>query len=305
MLDPFALAKLGRYTLAARLVVDGLFTGQHKSPRKGFSVEFAEHKQYTPGVDPRHLDWKLLARTERLYVKQYDEQTNLRGYVLLDLSESMNCRYEGELTKHQYACFCAATLCHLMQRQQDAFGLVTFQEQVQDFIPPRQGAGHLTHVLELLERTQPAGRTDLAQACEQLAQRLKRRALVIVISDLLGEDSGGAFGGTSGGAAAVVEALGHLRQRKHEVMALQVLDPAELSFPFKDAGRIEDVETGRIIEADPQAIAEHYRAAMARHLDALRRGCLNNRMSYALAQTSQRFDDFLAAVLAQRNLAML
>ena len=290
--DPVALARLGRYTLAARLVVDGLFSGRHKSPRKGFSVEFAEHKPYTPGVDPKHLDWKLLARRERLYVKQYDEQTNLRGVVLLDSSASMGFAHSGPMTKHQYASCCAAALCHLMQRQQDAFGLTTFGKAIHDDIAPRQGAAHLARIGEALEQREPTGDMSLSDAVDHLARRLRRRSLIIVLSDFLGDGAD---------AKTLADSLGMLRHRKHELIALQILDPAELTFPFRDVGRIEDTETGRVVEADPQAIADHYRAAMQRHVDTLRRSCLNASMGYALGQTSQTFDDFLAGMLARRE----
>lgn len=290
--DPMALAKLSRYSLAARLVVDGLYTGQHKSPRKGFSVEFAEHKPYAPGVDPRHLDWKLLARRERLYIKQYEEQTNLRAYLLLDATRSMHAQHTGTMTKFQYAACSTAALCHVMQRQQDAFGLLTFTDHVENFIPPRQGTTHLRHILEALEATRPHGDMPLIKAVDELSRRVKRRALIIILSDFVGRDSD---------VSSIIQSLGHLRHRKHEVIALQILDPAELDFPFKDVGRIQDVETGRTIEADPQAIRDHYRAAIQQHIDALRRSCLNAAMGYALGTTDQCFDDFLANVLAARE----
>lgn len=290
--DPVAMAKLSRYTLAARLVVDGLYTGQHKSPRKGFSVEFAEHKPYSPGIDPRHLDWKLLARRERLYIKQYEEQTNLRAYLLLDATRSMHSQHTGPMTKFQYAACCAAALCHLMQRQQDAFGLMTFRDQPDLLIPPRQGSAHLSQILDALEHTEPDGNMALVEAIEELARRVKRRALIIILSDFVGRDAN---------LEMITRSLGQLRHRKHEVIALQILDPAELDFPFRDVGRIRDMETGLSIEADPQAIRDHYRAAIQNHIDTLRRSCLNAAMGYALGRTDQRFDDFLARLLAQRE----
>ena len=295
-LDPEALARLRNLGLAARLVVEGLFSGQHRSPRRGFSVEFAEHREYTPGVDPRHLDWKLLGRRDRLYVKQYEEQTNLRGYILLDTSASMGYRHSGPISKHEYACFCAASLAQLMQSQHDAFGLVSFAEQVDHFIPPRQGRNHLKILFEALEATRPAGRTNLVRTLHDLADRLKRRALVVLLSDLFGDGDDG-----PAGAQELVDAIGHLRHRKHEVIVLQVLDPAEVEFPFRDAGQIEDVESGHLVAADAEAIRRHYLEQVNAYIDNLRRGCLSRRMSFSTAQTSEPFGDFLARFLSHRQ----
>lgn len=291
-LDPVALARLKNFGLAARLVVEGLFSGQHRSPRKGFSVEFAEHRQYTPGVDLRHLDWKLLARSDRLYVKQYEEQTNLRATIVLDASASMGYRHEGPMSKLEYACYVAASLAHLMMVQQDAFGLIVCGQGVRDAIPPRQGRGHLSGVLEALEAIEPAGETRLAETFEELAPRMKRRGLVIVISDMLGEP---------GGAAAILNALGHFRHRKHELIALQVLDPAELTFPFRDAGRIVDMESGGAVQADAEAIRTHYLEQLNDYLGELKRGCISRRIDYALTDTVQSFDGFLTRFLTQRG----
>ncbi len=295
-LDPEALARLRNLGLAARLVVEGLFSGQHRSPRRGFSVEFAEHREYTPGVDPRHIDWKLLGRRDRLYVKQYEEQTNLRGYILMDTSASMGYRHGGAITKHEYACFCAASLAQLMQSQHDAFGLVSFAEQIDHFVPPRQGRGHLRAIFETLEATQPAGRTNLVRTLHELADRLNRRALVVLLSDLFGDGDDG-----PAGAQELVDAIGHFRHRKHEVIVLQILDPAELEFPFRDAGQIQDIETDHLVAADAEAIRRHYLEQVTAYIEALRRGCLSRRMSFETANTREPFSDFLARFLSHRS----
>ena len=291
-LDPAALARLKNMGLAARLVVEGLFAGQHRSPHRGYSVEFAEHREYTHGDDPRHLDWKILAKRDKLYIKQFEEQTNLRGYIVLDASASMNYRYNAQISKFEYGCYLAATLAHLMHTQHDAFGLVVTGDRIRHDIPPHQGRNHLRAVMETLEQVEPEGATDLPGTLHDLAQRMKRRALVVVISDLFGED---------GGAERLIDALGHLRHRKHEVVTMQVLDQAELTFPFRDAGQIVDMETGRRVNADAEAIRRHYLDRLNEYLDAVRRGCLAREVGYALADTTQPFDDFLGHYLNQRQ----
>ncbi|MBI1367711.1 MAG: DUF58 domain-containing protein [Planctomycetes bacterium] len=293
-LDPAALAKLRNMSLAARLVVEGLYSGQHRSPHRGFSVEFAEHRQYTPGDEPRYLDWKLAARRDRLYVKQFEEQTNLRCYILLDASKSMTYQSAGPMSKLDYARYCAASLAYLMQTQHDAFGLIVHDDKTRLNIPPRQGHRHLAAVTEALEAVEPAGETDLPAVFHELAETLKRRALVIVLSDL--------FSG-SAPPEALLDAFGHFRHRKHEVIVLQMLDRDELTFPFVDAGQIEDIETGRIISADAEAVKRHYLAELTRYLDAIRTGLTARQIGYALADTSQPFDTFLARYLSQRQAA--
>jgi len=292
-LDPAALAKLKNLGLAARLVVEGLFSGQHRSPHRGFSVEFAEHREYTPGVDPRHLDWKILAKRDKLYVKQYEEQTNLRCYLLLDASASMNYRHQGPMTKLDYCSYLAATLAYLMMVQHDAFGLIVYGDRVRLNIPPRQGRGHLRVVLEQLENVQAQGHTNLPRTFHELAETMNRRALVIVLSDLLGNDGDG--------AQSLLEALGHFHHKKHEVIVLQVLDQAELTFPFRDAGQIENMETGLRITSDAQAIRNHYLQQLNRYLEEIRNGSLSRNISYSLTDTNQPFDLFLGTFLTRRQ----
>ena len=292
-LDPAALARLKNLGLAARLVVEGLFAGQHRSPHRGFAVEFAEHREYTPGIDLRHLDWKVLAKRDKLYVKQYEEQTNLRGYLLLDASASMAYRHTGPMTKLEYACYVAATLAYLMMVQHDAFGLIVYGDRPRLNVPPRQGRGHLRAVLEQLENVQPQGRTDLPHTFHELAETMKRRALVVVLSDL--------FGGTGSSTQDLMDALGHFRHKKHEVVVLQILDQAELTFPFRDAGRIEDLETRLTIDSDAEAIRNHYLRQLNAHLDSIRRGCLAREIGYAMADTTEPFDLFLGTYLTRRH----
>ena len=291
-LDPAALVRMRNLGLAARLVVEGLFAGQHRSPHRGFSIEFAEHREYTPGIDPRHIDWKVLAKHDKYYVKQYEEQTSLRCYLVLDSSASMGYRHSGPMTKLEYACFCAAALAYLLQSQHDAFGLITHDSRVDTFIPPRQSRSHLRSVIEHLEKIEPAGTTDLARTFHDLAERMKRRALVVVLSDL--------FSG-NGTARELIDAVSHLRHRRHEILVMQILDRAELEFPFRDATQIRDLETADLIAADAEAIRNHYLSRLNDYLDEIRNGCLSRGVEYALADTSQPVDLFLSAYLSRRH----
>ncbi len=290
-LDPAALGRLKNLTLAARLVVEGFFSGMHKSPHKGFSVEFAEHREYTPGVDPKHIDWRVYGRRDKLYVKQYEEETSLRCYLLLDKSASMGYRSDGsKLTKLEYSSYLAASLAYLMAFQHDTVGLITYDAGVRDRIPPRQGPGHLRVLMEKLEETNPGGETSLSDTFHQLAETIKRRALVVVISDLFDDPE------------KLVGALKHFRHKKHEVVVLHTLDPAEVTFPFDDVTQIEDMETNRQVVSDPRAFRKAYLEELAKFLDLVRGGCTTAQIDYAQAQTDQRFDLFLGTYLARRQM---
>jgi uncharacterized protein (DUF58 family) len=289
-LDPEALSRLKNLTLAARRVVEGYFAGMHKSPHKGFSIEFAEHREYTPGIDPRHIDWRVLGRRDKLYVKQYEEETSLRCYLLLDKSASMGYKSDGvPLTKLQYSCYLAASLAYLMASQHDAAGLITYDTAVRERVPPRQGPGHLRVLMEKLEQTRPGSETTLSATFHQLAESIKRRALVVVLSDLFDDPT------------ELLGALKHFRHKKHEVVVFQVLDPAEVTFPFDDVTRIEDMENGRELTSDPRAFRKAYLDELAKFLEAIRSGCRSAQIDYTVAQTDQRFDLFLGNYLARRQ----
>jgi uncharacterized protein (DUF58 family) len=288
-LDPEALSRLKNLSLAARQVVEGYFAGMHKSPHKGFSIEFAEHREYTPGVDPRHIDWRVLGRRDKLYVKQYEEETCLRCHLLVDKSASMGYKSEGmPLTKLEYASYLAASLAYLMASQHDSAGLVTFDTVVRNRIPARQGHGHLRVLMEKLEQTQAGGDTTLSDTFHELAESIKRRALVVVVSDLFDDPQ------------ALLGALQHFRHKKHEVLVFQVLDPAEVSFPFDDVTRIEDMENGREVTSDPRAFRKAYLDELAKFLETIRNGCRSAQIDYTMVQTDQRFDLFLGTYLARR-----
>jgi len=288
-LDAEALGRLKNLPLAARHVVEGFFAGMHKSPHKGFSVEFSEHRLYTPGTDPRHIDWRVFGRRDKLYVKQYEEETSMRCYLLLDKSASMGYKSDGPLTKLEYGSFLAATLAYLMAYQHDAAGLITFDDKIRHSVPVRQGASGLRTLMDTLENTEPGNETNLSAIFHQLAETIKRRSLVIIISDLFDDPD------------AVVGALKHFRHKKHDVIVLHTLDPAELTFPFDDISRIEDMETGREITSDPRAFRTGYLEELATFLETVRGGCLSSQIDYAIAETSMKFDTFLGTYLARRQ----
>ncbi|MGE0609975.1 MAG: DUF58 domain-containing protein [Pirellulales bacterium] len=288
--DPAALARLKNMQIAARRVVEGFYAGMHKSPNKGYSIEFAEHRQYTPGIDPKHIDWRVFGRRDKLYVKQYEEETCLRCYVLLDRSTSMDYRHEGKLTKLEYGSYLAASLAYLMAGQHDAVGLVTFDDAVRDMVPPRQGTGHLRVLMDRLERTVAGGETSLAKTIHHLAETIKKRALIVLISDLFDDP------------LELLAALKHLRHAKHEVIVLHTLDPAEVTFPFDDVTRIEDLETSHEVTSDPRAFRKAYLEELAKFLEIIRGGCTSAQIDYALAETDQPFEIFLGQYLARRQM---
>ena len=288
-LDPQALGRLKNLSLAARGVVEGFFAGMHKSPHRGFSVEFAEHREYTPGVDPRHIDWRVYGRREKLYVKQYEEETSLRCHILLDKSNSMTYGSTGGVNKLEYASFLAASLAYLVAFQHDAVGLITLDDQVRDRVPPRQGAGHLKVLMEHLESVEPGGETSLGESFHELAETIKRRSVVIIISDLFDDPE------------AIVSGLKHFSHRRHDVIVFQTLDPDELTFPFDDVSRIEDMETGRQITSDPRLFRSSYLEELGRFLDTIREGCLESQIDHVVAETGTPFDAFLGAYLARRQ----
>jgi uncharacterized protein (DUF58 family) len=290
-LDPESLARLKNLSLAARLVVEGLYAGMHKSPYRGFSIEFAEHREYTPGVDPRHIDWRVFGRRDKLYVKQYEEETALRCYLLVDKSGSMGYKSAGALTKLEYASYLAATLAYLMALQHDSVGLITYDTVVRDLIPPRQGTAHLRVIMERLEQAAAGGETGISRTLHQLAETIKRRALVVVLSDLFDDPAG------------VVGALKHLRHRKHEVIVMQTLDPTELEFPFDDVNCIEDMETSREVISDPRAFRKAYLEEFGQFLTAIEGGCRQAQIDHSVARTDQPFAAFLGEYLARRRQA--
>jgi uncharacterized protein (DUF58 family) len=293
-LDPATVGRLASIELKARLVVEGFIVGLHKSPYHGFSVEFAEHRQYMPGDDIKHLDWKVYGKSDRFYIKQFEEETNLKGYILLDASASMGYRspdakINAGLTKLEYGSYLAAALAYLMLRQQDAPGLLVFDEHIRSYIPPHGARSHINNILRQLDKTQPSAKTESSAAFHELADRIKRRGLIIVISDLLDEPD------------KMLAGLKHFRHRKHEVIVFQVLDPFERNFNYSAEARFRDLETGEMLLTNPYQIRQAYTERLAEFIETFSRGCRESQIDYHLLDTSVPFDKALFGYLAKRS----
>jgi uncharacterized protein (DUF58 family) len=286
-LPPEAVKRAQRLELKARQIVEGFLSGSHRSPYFGQSVEFVQHRQYLPGDDVRHIDWKVWARQDRLVIKQYEEDTNLRCCLLVDCSESMSYG-QGDQNKYEVACTLAACLALLVLRQQDAVGSVLFDNKIRSRVPLKTSQGHLLDVLASLERTQPAEKTNLDDVFKDILQTFPRRGLMIVISDLFGVDSTG------------LKAIQRLRRSGHDVMVLHVLHDDELDFPFSDPTRFEGLESESHLTCNPRALREGYLEALEQFLDRTRRGCAAAKCDYLLVRTSDAPDAVLAKVLSER-----
>ena len=289
-LDPVALSRLGNLELVARLVVEGFVTGLHKSPYQGFSVEFSEHRQYMPGDEIRHIDWKVFGKSDRYYVKKFEEETNLRVYLVLDTSQSMAYQFDGSgISKLQYGCYLAASLTYLMLKQRDSVGLATFDQQIRDYIPPRGVPTHLQAIISILESITAGAETDVATVLHDLAKRIVRRGLVIVISDLLDQPT------------KVLSALKHFRHRKHEVIVFHLLDSAEKTFPFQGAISFQDLETGQRLVTQADSLKSSYLEQLNRFIRDYQRGCGANMIDYVQINTETPFDYALSAYLSNRQ----
>lgn len=288
-LDPTALARFGRLELVARLVVEGVMSGLHKSPFKGFSVEFAEHRQYGPGDEIRHIDWRAFGKTDRYFVKEFEEETNLRAYLVVDSSASMG--YAGQtVSKFEHARRLAAALAYLMISQRDAVGLVTFDNAVRGMVPPRSAPGHFSVVCQALEATSIGGETSLASILHTLAERIWRRGLVIILSD--------AFDPIDD----LVSALRHLRHRHHEVLLLHILAPEEEAFPFRRSARFRDLEhPGRQLRVDPLALRAAYLERFNAFCADLKERARGMRVDYHKASTAEPVETTLLNFLAARS----
>jgi uncharacterized protein (DUF58 family) len=267
-IDPATLMRIKNLQMRARTVVEGFFAGIHRSPYHGFSVEFSEYRAYTPGDDPRYLDWKLLARTDRYCVKRFEDETNLLCYLVVDMSRSMGFG-SGTYAKSDYARTLAASLAHFLFLQRDAVGLVTFDEQISDFLPPRHRPGHLRRLMGLLDRQTAGSATNFAKPLEQIAESVRKRGLVVLVSDLLAP------------VDTLRPKLGYLRSRGHDVVVLRVLDPAEVDFPFASPGMFHDVESGRDLYIDPQVARADYQRRFGDHAAELARVCIDLGIDFA------------------------
>jgi uncharacterized protein (DUF58 family) len=289
-LDPAVLARLGTLELKARTVVEGFLTGLHRSPMKGFSVEFAEYRQYLPGDDLATIDWKVYARSDRYYVKKFEEETNLDCYLLLDVSASMG--YSGStVTKLQYGSMLAASLAYLMTRQRDAVGLTAFDDAIVEMLPPGSRPGHLRSILLTLDRLQIGKHTDVSKPLHRLADGIAKRGMVILISDLLDDPE------------RVIDGLRHFRFRGTDVIVFHILDPDELTFPFERAARFRDMESEEELVAVPSVVRRQYLDALNGTLEVYKRELTSAGIDYRLLDTSQPLDWALAAYLSTRGRA--
>ena len=287
-LDPRTLSKIARLDLIARLVVEGFISGLHRSPYHGFSVEFAEHREYVAGDDIRHVDWKVFGKTDRYYIKEYEEETNLKATILLDSSESMSYK-SGATSKFEYGCFVAASLAHLILRQQDAVGLALYDDEVRKYLPASGQPGHLKAVLHELQQATPGSRSKMEPIFHDMAERIRKKGLIIVISDMFDD-----FDEVSRG-------LRHLRHRKHEVILFHILDHDEITFPFDRMTRFLGMEMGPKILANPKALRKAYLEEVADFQETLKKECRGDRIDYVAMDTSRPLDVALATYLAVRS----
>ena len=287
-LDPAILARLGTMELKARTVVEGFLSGLHRSPYKGFSVEFAEYRQYMPGDDLSTLDWKVYARTDRHYIKKFEEETNLECHLLLDMSGSMGYRGGAALTKLEFGSVLAASLAYLMNRQRDATGLMAFDDRIRFRLPAGARPGHLHALLLALERIGAGAQSNVGRPLHQLAEALLKRSLVVLVSDLLDDPE------------PVIRGLKHLRFRGNDVVVFQVLDPNELTFPFRGASRFRDLESAHEVIADPASARTAYLRELATLTLKYDRELRGAGIDYVQLDTSQPLDFALLAYLAAR-----
>jgi len=287
-LQPEVLTKLSNLQLIARLVVEGFLTGLHKSPFHGFSVEFSQHRAYMPGDNLRFLDWKVLARTGRHYIKQYEEETNLRSYILLDTSKSM-LYGSGNVSKARYASYLAAALFYLLMQQRDASGLVLFDEKVRKILPPKGVFSYLPVLLQAIDSAQYGEDTKISTALHAVAELFKRRGLIILISDLLDTPQD------------ILAGLKHFRHDRHEILVFHIMDKQEVDFDFKGEVVFEDLESGQRLKTQPGYIRSEYRKHIEEYLNYLNVECGRNRISYQPLTTDTPFDVALTEFLLKRK----
>jgi len=288
-LKPEVIRQIKRLDLRAQFIVKGFLHGLHASPFHGFSVEFSEHRKYTPGDDPKDIDWLVYAKTDKHYVKKFEAETNITGYLVMDLSRSMGYTYRQELTKFDYAICLAAALCYLMIQQQDPVGLLTFDEKIRHSLRPKTRRRHLGDVLSLLANLKPAGETDIARSLTQVAAMLRHASLVMIFSDLLAEPG------------PVLDALYRLRHGGHDVILFHVLDEAEVNFPFSGMVELEDPEDGRRLALDADGFRRDYLSEIERFRADYRRECFQAGVDYVPLDTSMRFDRALGEYLMRRS----
>jgi len=287
-LDPRTLNKIAKLEIKARLIVEGFVSGLHKSPYHGYSVEFAEHREYVPGDEIKHIDWKVYGRTDRYYIKEFEEETNLRCTILLDKSESMGYASES-VSKLEYGSYIAASLAYLVLQQQDAVSLGVFSKELEAFVPSSSHPSHMRHIIHILEGARPANETKLGQVLHEVADRTDRRGLIIVISDLFDD------------VPSVLSGLKHLRHKRNEVILFHVLDRFELSFPFNRMTLFQGMEDYPDLLADPRALRKAYIAEIQAFIAEVRKGCIRDRIDYAQVTTDTLLDVALIQYLTTRS----
>tara|TARA_B100000401_G_scaffold315135_1_gene217614 strand:- start:641 stop:1540 length:900 start_codon:yes stop_codon:yes gene_type:complete len=288
-LSPSVVKKIDKLSLRAKLVVEGFIIGLHKSPYHGFSIEFSEHRPYGFGDEIRHIDWKLLAKTDKLYIKQFEEETNLKTYIILDKSSSMNYGSNNNMLKFDYAKTLSASLAYLMIKQQDAVGLATFDEEIIDYIPPKSKIGHLNYLLNVLHSSKVKGDTKISPILHSLAESIKKRGLIILISDLLDDPN------------EVINGLRHFRHKGHEVIIFHVLDDNEINFNFNGATNFIDSEDGTNIKTDPRHIKKEYMRTFSEFCGVYKKECSQNNIDYIKVNTSDTLEKSLIDYLIKRS----
>lgn len=312
-LQPSVISRLGNIELKAKFVVEGFIAGLHKSPYHGFSVEFAEHRQYMPGDDLKYLDWKVLGRTDRYYIKQFEEETNLKSYLIVDASKSMSFKSGdtglnkfsalkklfkkkqeqaesmSSISKLEYSTYLAASLAVLMHFQKDASGLVIYEEGIKSFIPPKATSQNLKQILTTLSNIQSSGQTNTASSLNAVAERIKRRGLVVIFSDLFDDQQ------------AVINALKHFRYKRNEVIVFQVLDPLEMNFAIDSPTIFKDLETNKEMLSQPISVINDYQDAVKEFIENYKTSCLANNIDYVLISTDTPFDTALMEYLNKRK----
>ena len=289
-LHPEAIRRIGRLELRARHIVEGLLSGMHRSPYFGQSVEFLQHRQYAPGDDLRHVDWKVWARQDKLYVKQFEEDTNMRCMLLVDVSASMQYG-NGPLNKYEYAATVATSLAYLLLKQHDAVSCIAFDEAIRARTPMRSTQKHLKSIVAALDSSDPQNKTDTGAIMREVAEVSPRRGMIAVVSDLLGD------------VESTLKGLRLLRQRGHDVLVLHVMDDDELDFPFEGPTKFEGLELPQHLTCNPRALREGYMQSLEQFLTTLRRGCARDAIDYKLIRTSEPLDAALAAFLCRRGAA--
>ncbi len=280
--------KLTRMVLQSRYVVEGNLSGAHRSPLKGASSEFADHKAYGVGDDPKHIDWKVFGRTDRYYIKRYEDETNLRVYFIIDRSNSMGYG-SGDFTKFDFACKLAAALSYVIVKARDSVGMFLYSDKIDIQVPPRNSLNHLHNTLKRLQDLEPASTTSTAETMHQIAESIHKRALVVLISDLMDDEKD------------IIQALAHFRKHMHDVIVLHVLDPVEIDLSLKQGFEFEDMETGEKLTVDPRGMAKEYQKELEAFLEFYRVSCEAMKVDYRLVKTDQAVDTYVRAYLEERR----